>query len=126
MALHSRSLPDTPTVRRESTGKSRTLTLMRRSRCGCCQAVSNWSADDFEGKPCTIATMSQGRLRLVYRISQEGSQRIHLKSETDKHEPHTHLLRDTHKQVLIRPIAGPAELWAQGDGTSITRENSDL
>lgn len=67
MALQRRSLPGTPTVRRDSTGKSRTLTLMRRSLWGCCQAVSNCSADDFEGKPCTMATISQGRLRFVWK-----------------------------------------------------------
>ena len=68
MALQRRSLPGTPTVRRESTGSSLTFTLMRRSRWGCCQAVSNCRADDFEGNPCTMATMSQGRLRFVWNV----------------------------------------------------------
>ena len=74
MALHRRSLPGTPTVRRESTGKSRTLTLMRRSLWGCCQAVSNCRADDFEGKPCTMATMSHGRFRVVCERMRAGQQ----------------------------------------------------
>ncbi len=79
MALQRRSFPGTPTVRRESTGRSRTLTLMRRSLWGCCQAASNCSAEDLEGNPCTMATISHGRFRFVWkgcscqRIIREGS-----------------------------------------------------
>lgn len=82
MALQRRSLPGTPTVRRESTGKSFTLTLMRRSLWGCCQAVSNCSADDFEGKPCTMATISQGRFRFVWNGEMPGNRRTAMEGST--------------------------------------------